>query len=233
MPRIAALVALGAILTAAAIALFLMHRHGVIGGEFTQASKTQILPEGSPQDRSVLIVGTSLTSRGDWVETLDRELSSCGVSVEKLARAAAASDWGLEQLDAWYRQGNRAGLVIIEFSGNDASPIHGMSLGQSRRNHAELIAMAQQNGSLVTLATMSPGWKINALERPGQDRYHAVYRDLAKAGVGLIDTIEVWRSLDEADRRVMVPDDLHPTSEAMHAITVPNFRSHIEQVFCG
>ena len=127
---------------------------------------------------------------------------------------------------------NKAGLIIVEFSGNDASPIHGMPLSASRKTHNAIVELAHKNGAVVTLATMSPGWNMNALERPGQDRYHAIYRDLAGSQIGLIDTIEVWRSISSDERPVWVPDNLHPTDQAMIKFAVPHFREHIMALYC-
>ena len=214
--------------------LALMWAYGVIGLPYTRTGPVQIAPGNgtAPEVRTVLVLGTSLSSRGTWVEVLDAQLAECNVAVEKRARGGASSTWGLKALAQWYDEGNTAGLVIIEFSGNDASPINGMPLYKSVRQTRALIEMAQDNGAQVSLATMSPGWAVNALERPGQNRYHASYRDLAGNGVGLIDSIEMWRAIPKAQRKVLVPDDLHPTDAAAIEITVPLFEEHIRDVFC-
>lgn len=214
------------------VCLLLLVLYGVVGPSFTKTNRTDILPAGDPSAPRVLILGTSLTSRGDWPERLAGRLEDCGVTVETLAKPGGGSSWGLAKLEEWFAAGNAAGLVIVEFSGNDASPIRGAPLFMSRKTHRRIIETATENGALVSLATMSPAWGMNALERPGQDRYHAIYRDLARSGVGLIDTIDVWRALTEEDRARLVPDGLHPTEEGMALIAVPAFARHVRAVFC-
>lgn len=215
------------------LVLYALQAYGVIGPPYAKADKVQIVPEGKPTYTKVLLLGTSLTSRGDWAEQLEEQLTYCGISVERLARPAANSQWGLSQLREWYATGNQAGLVVVEFSGNDASPIHGMSLSASKQTHYEIVDLVRQNRSIVTLATMSPGWNINAIERPGQNRYHAIYREMAGSKIGLIDTIDVWRGLSDNERKTLVPDDLHPTNEAMTTVATPHFQEHIQAVFCS
>lgn len=218
--------------------------YGVVGLPPTPPTDRIKLPQGAKRPGpgevyDVIILGTSLTSRGDWHDLLQERLSECSagpVQVERIARAGAASGWGLSTLrDRLSRAGAEVpDLIVVEFSGNDAALIRGFPLFVSRRNHLEMIRAAQDAGAAVMLATMSPAWGWNALERPGQDRYHALYRDLAASeGVGLVDTISDWRALSPERRRADVPDGIHPTGEAMVAITVPALVEAIGQIVCA
>lgn len=217
--------------------------YGVLGPTPTAPGAQVILATGRPPadangGHHVLILGTSLTRRGDWPDLLAAGLQACAgapLVVERLARAGAASDWGLEALRARLASADAPtpDIVIVEFSGNDASLVHGFPLFVSRRNHLEMLRLVRDAGALPILATMSPAWGWKALARPGQDRYHALYRDLAAAeGTGLIDTIADWRALSPEERRVALPDHLHPTAAAMAAITVPAFDKALRPLVC-
>ncbi len=222
------------LLALVALALTGAFLYGVIGPPPTAPGSRIVLPGtamGSDQDDSyrILILGTSLTSRGDWPELLQEQLSACAagsVLVERLARAGSASGWGLSALRNRLSasDANIPDLLIVEFSGNDASLARGYPLFVSKRNHRKIIQLARNAGVAVILTTMSPAWGQNAFERPGQERYHALYRDLAASGdVGLIDTIPEWRALSSRERRAAVPDGVHPTPDSMAKIAVPAF----------
>lgn len=230
--RLALLAALG--LGALAVAA----AYGIIGGPVTPPSQRIVAPSGErPADaRSILILGTSLTSRGEWTEHLEGRLRACttDVRVDRVARPGASSRWGAGALRRYLSEQDPPDVVVVEFSGNDASLWNGFPLAASRRLHREIIAEAQAAGATVLLATMSPGWKREALERPGQDRYHALYRDLAREeGVGLIDTIPEWRALPVDVRAAWVPDNLHPTDEAaMRAIAASALEEALRPLVC-
>lgn len=216
--------------------------YGVLGRAPTAPGARIIPPEGQPMaaagQRHVLLLGTSLTVRGDWPELLQERLASCAAAgappvVERLARAGAASDWGMPALRARLAEAPAPDVVVIEFSGNDASLVHGLPLSTSRRNHRRMLRMVQDAGAVPILATMSPAWGWKAAARPGQRRYHALYRDLAvQTGAGLVDTIADWRALSAAARHAAVPDNLHPTPAAMAAITVPALAAALRPLVC-
>lgn len=211
--------------------------YGVLGGAITPPTERTIAPRAVVLKpvRRILILGTSLTSRGDWVATLERRLRDCalGVTVERLARPGASSRWGLTALRERLAK-DVPDFLVIEFSGNDASLKNGFPLPISRMLHRQMISEARAAGTIVVLATMSPAWRRNAWERPGQRRYHALYRDLAReSDVGLIDTIPDWDTLSTSRRAVLVPDNLHPTFEAMNTITVPAFEEALRPFVCA
>jgi lysophospholipase L1-like esterase len=113
-------------------------------------------------------------------------------------------------------------FVIVEFTINDASLWHGMTLDKSRDRHREILKAAVAAGLPVFLATMSPAFGREALERPGQVAYRALYPDLARAeGAGLIAMVPGWQALTPDERRAALPDGLHPTDAAMAQVAVP------------
>lgn len=232
-----------AALSVALLLLVPAYLYGVVGLPPSPQRNRVVFPTDVTQLKlqqryQILIVGTSLTSRGDWPDLLQSQLRECAtgqVEVEQLARAGAGSAWGLSALRQHLREQNARvpDIVIIEFSGNDASLVRGLPILLSKRNTQAIIQAARDAGAVVFLATMSPAWRREALERPGQERYHALYRDLAASeGVGLIDTIGDWVSLPSKERMLLVPDGLHPTSEAMNRIVVSAFFSALGPLVC-
>lgn len=222
----------GGVLAALLLFCFL---YGVIGGRLTPARQQIIAPQAaSAPVRHVLILGTSLTSRGTWVAALEKQLRLCNpdLTIERLARAGASSTWGLAALRERLKQ-PAPDLIIIEFSSNDSSLRHGFPLWVSRARHQAILAEAKAAHMTVFLATMSPAWGRKGWERPGQDRYRALYRDLAQEqGLGLIDTIADWNALPDAQRALWMPDNLHPTNEGMSAIIVPAFAAALRPLVC-
>lgn len=191
-----------------------------------------------PVDRQarVLLLGTSLTRNGDWPQALEARLAACragGVMVERLAKPGANSVWGQGALRERLAQHPAPDLIVVEFTINDASLFHGMTLGKSRDRHVEILQAAETAGSAVWLATMNPAFGREALERPGQTAYRAQYADLARAnGAGLVAVVPGWRALSAPDRAFALPDGLHPTDAAMAQITVPALAAALAVVLC-
>jgi lysophospholipase L1-like esterase len=191
-----------------------------------------------PVGRSVrvLILGTSLTAGGSWTAALERQLAACHggpVVVERLARPGANSAWGEGALRDRLAAGPDPDLLVIEFSINDSSLWRGMTLGASRARHEAMLGMARAQGVPVWLATMSPAFGRKAWERPGQVAYRALYADLAQdQRAGLIAMIPAWTALDAEDRARLMPDNLHPTDEAMQALVVPALTAGLGAVIC-
>ncbi|MGF1501336.1 MAG: SGNH/GDSL hydrolase family protein [Paracoccaceae bacterium] len=193
--------------------------------------------------KTLVMLGASHSARGRWLESVAAELSACqpaGVAVRRVARPGAGSDWGLARMAEALGAGTPDGppdALVVHFAGNDASLWHGMSLAESARIHAEIIARARAAGVPVYLATMSPAWGRESAERPGHRSYVALYRAFAAEArgadrVGLIDTYPAWQALETATRQSLVPDDLHPNGEGMHRITVPAFVAALRPVIC-
>ena len=191
-----------------------------------------------PVGRSVrvLILGTSLTAGGSWTAALERQLAACHggpVVVERLARPGANSAWGEGALRDRLAAGPDPDLLVIEFSINDSSLWRGMTLGASRARHEAMLGMARAQGVPVWLATMSPAFGRKAWERPGQVAYRALYADLATTqGAGLIAMIPAWTTPNAKDRTRLMPDNLHPTDEAMQALAVPALQRALSAALC-
>lgn len=191
-----------------------------------------------PADRPirVLLLGTSLTHRGDWPMALQAQLSACragGVVVERLAMPGANSVWGAQALKERLANGPLPDALVLEFSINDASLWHGVTLAQSDAQHRAILQLAQRATIPVWLATMSPAFGQNAWERPGQVAYRALYHDLAKEqGVGLISLAVAWQSLPAIERAAALPDGLHPTDTSMVDVAVPAIAKALAAIFC-
>jgi lysophospholipase L1-like esterase len=187
----------------------------------------------------VLLVGTSLTARGDWPKRLERALASCatqGVVVERLAKSGQGIRWGLPALQIRLSDvaKPRPDITIVEFSGNDASLRQGLPLFMARKRTLLVIETLGRAGSVVFLSTMNPGWGNEAITRPGQARYHGMYRDVAaETGTGLIDTVPQWRALPTEIRHRVVPDGGHPNDEGAELITLPAFFTALRPLVCG
>jgi lysophospholipase L1-like esterase len=147
------------------------------------------------------------------------------------ARPGAASDWGLRAVqDAL---SHKPDLLFVEFAINDASLWRGLSLARSEANHRKIIAAARAAGTHPVLVTMSVALGRKALERPGLAAYHHLYRRLAdETGAGLIDLAPAWLALTPAEAAAALPDDLHPTAEAVGRIAVPRYVQALRPVFC-
>lgn len=184
----------------------------------------------------ILLLGTSLTHRGDWPMALQAQLSACRagrVVIERLAMPGANSVWGAQALRERLANAPLPDALVVEFSINDASLWHGVTLAQSGDQHRAILQTAQGASIPVWLATMSPAFGREAWERPGQVAYRALYQDLAKEkGVGLVSLAYAWQTLPADDRDAALPDGLHPTDAAMVKITVPAFAKALSAVFC-
>ncbi|MFN7224054.1 MAG: SGNH/GDSL hydrolase family protein [Paracoccaceae bacterium] len=192
-----------------------------------------------PTDRPVrlLLLGTSLTGRGAaWVSALEARLAACHggpVAVERLARAGANSVWGATALRARLAEAPLPDLIVAEFSINDASLWHGITLSRSRVQHVEILQTAATADVPLWLSTASPAFGREAWERPGQMAYRAFYPDLARTlGAGLIAMAPDWQALDPASRASALPDDLHPTDQAMIDRAVPRLVAALGPVLC-
>lgn len=231
-----------------ALPLLALALYGVIGLPPTAPGAVVVPPagiDGPMQPRRqggpllILLVGTSLTSRGIWPDRLAEGLAACapvGVAVERLARSGESIRWGLPALIARLADLTLQppDIVIAEFGGNDASPHRGLPLPLSRRRTLRLVAAIRAAGAVPLLATMSPEWGREGAKRPGQARYHSMYRDVAaETGAGLIDTVPLWLALPAAERRMLVPDDAHPTDIGSEFITLPAFRAALKPLVCG
>ena len=183
-------------------------------------------------------VGTSLTQRGSWAETLARSMASCveaAVTVERFAAAGRGSDWGVAQLDRIISA--RPTIVLVEFAINDADVLDGVSLSTSRKNHEEIVdrLRAADPAIAVFLVTTNPVHGPRGWVRPYLTEYYRLYRDIAQTkAVGLIDLYPVWRTaLAADDRDRLIPDGLHPTEAAFTRVALPVIRDRLSRLLAA
>lgn len=186
----------------------------------------------------IVALGTSLTARGDWPDSLGARLSACAgrpVTVERVAKAGAGSNWGRDQAAAVLALA--PDLVLIEFAINDADLRDGVSLARARDNHLALIGAlgADRPGLPLMLMTMNRAEGLRGLMRPRLAAYHAQYRDLAAGqGLGLVDLAPLWAAALAAGRGPeLLPDGLHPTDAAVAEIALPAMEAQIGRLLPG
>lgn len=186
----------------------------------------------------IVALGTSLTARGDWPDQLAQALSDCAgrpVTVERVAKAGAGSNWGREQAAAVLALA--PDLVLIEFAINDADLRDGVSLVRARDSHLALIGALEDGRPALPLMlmTMSRAEGLRGLMRPWLGAYHAQYRDLAAGqGLGLIDLAPLWAAALAAGRGAeLLPDGLHPTDAAVAEIALPVMVAQIGRLLPG
>jgi len=173
----------------------------------------------------ILVAGTSLTASYDW----PARLSDCAdqpISVSRVARAGAASDWGVRQADTIVAK--RPDIIIIEFSVNDADLRHRISLRESARNHRDLIRSlrAELPEVRIVLMTMSPAHGLRRLLRPRLPAYYRLYRDLAEElDTGLLDIYPRWLAVPRAAREQQ--DGLHPSQTMAAQMILPALGSYL------
>jgi acyl-CoA thioesterase-1 len=235
-------------ITGTATVLALLWLYGAIGPKPTSSHGVVVAPTGTdgalvPRDPvgplRILLVGTSLTARGSWPRLLEAQLVSCaprGVEVRTLARAGMGIRWGLPELRRRFAASEPPlpDIVVVEFAANDATLTRGLPLDVAKARTRDLIALVRSIGAVPFVSTMNPAWAEEWITRPGQARYHGIYRDVAaETGAGLIDTAPVWQTLPREDRRRLVPDNGHPTDEGAALITVPAFLDALRPLVCG
>ncbi|MGY9055690.1 MAG: SGNH/GDSL hydrolase family protein [Alphaproteobacteria bacterium] len=215
----------------ASLAFFDKEQSGSVGVD-------QLTIQPSPLEPVRLVfTGTSLTQKGNWPDEVREHLQACRtgeVSVEKITEAGANSDWALGPVrDRLGDKKSPIDLLVIEFSINDSSLIHGVPLEKSGANLDAMLSAARDAEVPVLLTTMNPAWGQKSLERLGQVAYRALLRDRIYPGwVGLMDTVETWQTIPAAERERLVPDGLHPTAEGMTKIMVPAFEQALKPILC-
>ncbi len=173
----------------------------------------------------IAALGTSLTSRGVWLEQLPQALQpllGCAVHALKFASSGASSRFGIGQVENVLEAA--ADVVTIEFATNDAAVHRGVSLQESEANITTIVRRLRGASAppKIYLMIMGPVLGARRILRPRLARYYEVYSSIAEQEtVGLIDTRSAWRALSCADLRRSLPDGLHPTSAAELRQIVP------------
>ncbi len=175
------------------------------------------------------VVGTSLTAGYSWPDDLGQSLAKelgRKVTVSRVARPGAASDWATSQVAAVVAQA--PDILFIEFSVNDADLRSFISVARSVENHRILIRelRASLPDSRIILLTMNPVQGVRMILRPRLARYYVAYHDLShELDLGLVDLYPRWLIWEQA-----FPDGLHPSNTAASELIVPAVMSYFQQV---
>lgn len=178
----------------------------------------------------IVAFGTSLTARGDWQGELASQMAECAeVELVTIAQSGANSDWAVANLPK-VRAAEPA-VVLIEFSVNDASLLHGLSHERSRANTETILDAIAAGGARAVLMTMNPAHGARFLSRPWLADYYQLYREIAeKRGVALIDLTPLWDARGEFGSTI--PDGIHPTAEAARAVVAPAIAGALRPLLC-
>lgn len=176
----------------------------------------------------LLAFGTSLTHDETWPGALAAELAACldrPVALEIVAQPGAGSAWALTRMAEVAAL--EPDILLVEFAINDADLFDGVTLADSRRQHAQLLSAlrAARPEAVVVLMTMNPvRGALRQLQRPRLGAYYGLYGALAERfDTGLVDLTPRWR----ADAAAMgdLPDGLHPGPETAARVIVPPLRA--------
>jgi acyl-CoA thioesterase-1 len=183
----------------------------------------------------IVAFGTSLTASGDWQDALAGRLRACldaEVEMHTIALPGANSNWALEHLDEVIARS--PDIVLVEFSINDASLLHGVSADRSRANTEEIITRleAMIPNVRIVLMTMNPASGLRWASRPFLGDFYRIYRDIARERrAELADLTPQWDAFEQ--QAEAVPDGLHPTPEAARAVIVPELVRLVGGPGCG
>ncbi len=164
----------------------------------------------SSQDRSILVVGDSLSAgygvpldRG-WVALLQERLveEGYGYRVVNASISGDTTGGGLRRLPRALDT-HRPDIVIIELGGNDG--LRGLPLSDVRENFEQMITLSQQAGARVVLAGMQMPPNYGALYT---DEFSAMYPDLA--GRFELPLVGFFMENVALDPAMMQADGIHP-----------------------
>jgi acyl-CoA thioesterase I len=188
----------------------------------------------------IVLYGTSLTVTGAWAEALKDWFQTeypDTVTVINSGGSGQNSTWGAQNLvEKVISHG--PGLVLIEFSYNDAHAKFNLQVQDAWNNLNAIVAGIQKErpGAAIVLQTMNVGWDApngnrSLSARPRLEAFNEVYRGYAREhGLPLLDHYGAWSRLKREDPerfRKYVPDGSHPTKEGSLAITWPTIRSFL------
>lgn len=168
----------------------------------------------------VVAFGTSFTARALWPEQLEQLLEKCtgrGVTVTKVARAGATSDWALKNLASVVAE--KPDVVVIEFYINDAALNRAMLPSTSKENFSRILATLQSDlpEARVVAIVAHPPWGVSKWVRPFLHSYIAAHLDVEAAlDLEVIDFTSEWSAFSRQSLEQLVPDGLHadPSTEA-------------------
>lgn len=190
-------------------------------------------------DRPVRIValGTSLTLRAKWPDRLGPLLAGCGIRADviRLAKAGAASDWGVGMLDRLSAE--RPDIAIVEFSINDADIVDGLWPWTSRANMEKIayaVAGMSRQPRVLLVSTAPVAGLAQAVRRPFLAYHQAQYGRIAEErALGFLNGTALWR---QAGADGALPDGVHPDPEREAQVMLPAMAGVIAAAYgrsCG
>lgn len=162
--------------------------------------------------------------------------------VASFAVPGATSAWGLRQTDAIIAF--RPDFILLEFAVNDAALHRRISAGASADTIAAIVdrlATALPTSRIAVMA-MNPVHGLRAAARPLLDHYvEAHARAADEGGADFIDHRPAWRAHTRAQRRLMIPDGVHPITACAVTLMLPTLMKRLapapapakEQAYAG
>lgn len=173
----------------------------------------------------VVAFGTSLTARALWPEQLEQLLKTCtdrDVTVTKVARAGATSDWAVKNVASVVAE--KPDVVVIEFYINDAALNRAMLPSTSKENFSRILATLRSDlpEARVIAIVAHPPWGVSNWVRPFLRSYIAAHLDVAAAlDLEVIDFTSQWSAFSSQSLEQLVPDGLHADPSAEAELMVP------------
>lgn len=184
----------------------------------------------------VVAFGTSFTSRALWPEQLEQLLTECtdqDVSVTKVARAGATSDWALKNLASVVAE--KPDVVVIEFYINDAALNRAMLPSTSSENISKILKTLRSDlpNARVIVIVAHPPWGVSNWARPFLQSYISAHLDAAAAlDLEVIDFSAKWAAFPRRSLEQLIPDGLHADPSAEAELMVPVLANAIAPLEC-
>lgn len=183
------------------------------------------------KSQHLVVYGTSLCTPeySAWVSQSQALIEAAFpklCTVTNSAQSGAASNWGLDSIDARVIA-LKPDTVLIEFSINDGYTIYKISVADAQKNLETMIEKVQTAlpHCEIILMTMNQPFPVGAEPRPAFLEYGEMYRKVAKErNLKLIDVQLVWEKLFADDPKkwhLVVSDNVHPTKEGNELVTTP------------
>lgn len=180
------------------------------------------------QQKTIVMMGTSLTDGMIWVDEMEAWLkseatNSANVDVYNVAIGGQSSVGGITDQLPLAKAAN-PDVVFIEYAINDAYTPYSVTLQDSKDNLNYIIdeLQAQNPDVEIVLETMNNPDGDPLADRPDYAAYYQGYRDIAQArGLILIDHLPNWLDLYNTDPttwHAYVTDGVHPHGAAANAM---------------
>lgn len=142
--------------------------------------------------------------------------------MSSFAAPGATSTWGVRQVNAIIAF--RPDFILAEFAVNDATLHRRITPGASANTIAAIIDRLGEAlpNSRIAIMAMNPVHGLRGAARPLLDHYTDAHARAADdAGVDFIDHRPAWRAHSRAQRRLMIPDGVHPIAACAVTLMLP------------